>query len=253
MLNACDISYRRGLRDLIHKISLEFHPGVVYGIIGPNGSGKTTLLKNLSGIWKPSSGQVLWKGDSLLKKSRREISATISLVSQNTTVHFDYPVMEIVSMGCYPSSRGFRPHKIQHALETVDAWHLRDRRITEISHGEQQRIFIARALVTESPVLLLDEPTSNLDIRHQLEIWQLLTQLANQGKVVVVTNHDLGATERFCDQIAILEKGHCIAQGSYEDALTPERLQQVFGVVAETGTGTGTGIGITYQLSKIFF
>lgn len=235
MLNAEALSYRLQNKDLISDISLNFHPGVLYGILGPNGSGKSTLLKTLAGIWKPTSGHVLWHGQDLLQNPRKEISKIISLVPQNAQLYFDFSVTEVVLMGRYPHGSLFSNKKaegemLEWALTMVDAWHLRQRLVSHLSNGERQRVYIARALMTESPILLLDEPTASLDIRHQLEIWQLLRTLLQSGKVIIVTNHDLTAAERYCDQIAVLNQGRCVAVGAFSVIITPKLIHSVFGV-----------------------
>lgn len=221
---------------LIRDISLKFFPGVLYGILGPNGSGKSTLLKTLAGIWKLSSGKVVWREKDLFLNTRKEISKIITLVPQNIPLYFDFSVTEVVLMGRYPhgtfrSNKKYELELLEWALTIVDAWHLRHRLISQLSNGERQRIYIARALMTESPILLLDEPTASLDIRHQLEIWILLRELLKSGKVVIVSNHDLSAAERFCDQIAILNQGRCIASGEFSAVMSNQLVQEVFGVV----------------------
>lgn len=236
MLSAEKITYKIEEKSLIHEISLTFKPGVLYGILGPNGSGKSTLLKTLSGIWTPTSGIVTWMGEPLLTRSRKEISKIISLVPQNPQVHFDFSVKEMVRMGRYPFGSTHCDSELEKALQTVDAWHLKDRSILHLSHGERKRVYIARALITESPVLLLDEPEASLDIRHQLEIWKLLSKLAEQKKTIIVTNHDLSATRRFCDEVAILNEGACVSHGPYSSIMTKERLSNVFGVVESSTT-----------------
>lgn len=231
MLEAKNVSYSIDGKALIENIELSFSPGILYGILGPNGSGKSTLLKTLCGIWNPTNGVVNWKGKALLTRSRKEISSTISLVPQNPQVHFDFTVTEMVRMGRYPYASTHSDEQLETALNIVDAWHLRKRSILRLSHGERKRVYIARALVTESPILLLDEPEASLDIRHQLEIWKLLRKLAEQGKTIIVTNHDLAATRRFCDEIAVLNQGRCIDNGRFDQVMTAQCLLDVFGVV----------------------
>ena len=233
MLQTHAISYILDNRPLIREISLEFPEGLLYGILGPNGSGKSTFLKTLTGIWSHSSGHVLWQGENLLQKERREISKIMTLVPQNIQVNFEFSVREVVTMGRYPHGRGKKGQGdavIDWALSIVDACHLRDSFVTQLSHGERQRVYIARALVTESPILLLDEPTANLDIRHQLEIWQLLRELTVQGKLIIVANHDLAATERFCDQVVVFDQGCCLGKGSFAEVVNSPILSKVFGV-----------------------
>lgn len=241
MLEAKSITYSIRNRELISDVNLTFLSGILYAILGPNGSGKSTLLKALTGIWKPTSGQVYWQGKDLLRESRRTISKTISLVPQHALLPFDFTVIDMAAMGLYPHGMGMQgdaSERIRQALEMVDAWHLRHRSISQLSHGERQRIYIARALLTESPVLMLDEPTANLDICHQLAIWQLLKQLIKQGKVVIVTSHDLHATERYCDQIAIMNQGRCVANGPFAEVMMPEIVHSVFGVVESSAVLT---------------
>lgn len=233
MLRTDSLSFKAHGKFLIENITLEFKLGSIYGIIGPNGSGKTTLLKVLTGIWKASSGRVFWNNEDLLSLDRQTISRIISLVPQNAQVQFDFTVAEVVEMGTYPRYELGKEEKqklIRWALELVDIWHLRDRQATNISHGERQRMYIARSLVTQSPVLILDEPTSNLDIKHQLEIWKILERLSHENKLIIVANHDLQATERYCDHIAILNKGQCVSTGSFSEVMTPPLISAIFGV-----------------------
>lgn len=233
MLKIDSLSFKSHEKFLIKNISLEFYPGLIYGIIGPNGSGKTTLLKILTGIWKASSGQVLWQEKDFFSFERQQISQIISLVPQNPQIHFDFTVSEVVEMGTYPCrslSSQERKKRTQEALELVDALHLRNRQATHISHGERQRIYIARSLATHSPILILDEPTSNLDIRHQIEIWELLLRLKNENKTIIIANHDLHAAKQYCDQIAVLNQGHCVAKGSFTQVMTPDFISSIFGV-----------------------
>jgi ABC-type cobalamin/Fe3+-siderophores transport system ATPase subunit len=234
------LSYYLHQRYLIEDIFLSFTPGILYGILGPNGSGKSTLLKTMSRIWTPTRGQLIWKGQDLLKFSRLDMSRTLSLVPQNPPFYFDFEVTHMVAMGRYPhgSRSPQATSKIEEALHRVDAWHLRHLMLSELSGGEKQRIYIARALATEAPILLLDEPTSDLDLRHQLEIWHLLRMLSQEGKLVIAAVHDLLAAQRFCDEIVILNHGRCQATGHYEAIMTPHLLQDVFGVSHNAQTGT---------------
>lgn len=233
MFRTESLTFKAHEKTLIENISLEFYPGLIYGLIGPNGSGKTTLLKMLAGIWKASAGQVFWNNQDLLSLDRQTISQTISLVPQNAQVQFDFTVAEVVEMGTYPRAGlriGEKKELIQWALKLVDLNHLRNQSVTHISNGERQRMYIARSLVTESPILLLDEPTSNLDIRHQLEIWKILQRLAKENKLIIVANHDLHSTERYCNRIAVLNQGLCVGMGLFADVMTTELIFSVFGV-----------------------
>ena len=229
------LNYNYGKKKLLDNINLEFTCGHLHGILGPNGSGKSTLLKTLSHIWLPTSGAVYWNGKLLNDQKRLEISRLITLVPQNPQPAFDFLVEDIVAMGRYSHGSSYWSKKeksfVYESLEAVDAIHLRSRLVNQLSQGEKQRVYIARALVTESPVLLLDEPTSSLDIQHQLEIWKLLQEQVKKGKVVIATTHDLSLAKYYCDQIAVLNKGICLGQGTFNSLITNELLQKVFGVV----------------------
>lgn len=233
------LTYTLKKRHLIQDISIRCEPGQLIGILGPNGSGKSTLLKTTARIWTPTSGQVYWQGKDLLRYSREELSSTLSLVPQNPQLYFDFTVYTLAAMGRYPI--GTRSpdanQRLEEALRQVDAWHLRHQLVAHLSGGERQRVYIARALATQAPILLLDEPTSYLDLRHQLEIWELLRKLVEQGKLVIVALHDLIAAQRFCDEIVILSEGCCVGKGSYEKIMTPQLLKDIFGVSSSKEAG----------------
>ncbi len=233
MLKTEGLSYAVEDKLLIDNLSLSFYTGSLYGILGPNGSGKTTFMKAVAGIWQPASGKVFWKGEELHAKERIEISKIVTYVPQNAPLIFDYTVEEFVKMGRYAhGTRTLPKGLLEKALDTVSGTALRKRSLPSLSSGERQRIYIARALITECPVLLLDEPTASLDIRHQLEIWHLLKGLVQRGKIVIVTNHDLIATQRFCDEIALFNHGKCLGFGKYQNILSKKTLNDVFGIAS---------------------
>lgn len=229
-----NLCYSISNKMLLNNISLELASGCLHAILGPNGSGKSTLLKTLTGIWKLSSGTVTWKGLPLLTQKRQEISRIISLVPQNPQPSFNFLVEDIVAMGRYAYNTRYWNAKdeplVHEVLHSVDVWHLRHRGINQLSYGERQRVYIARALVTESPILLLDEPTAGLDIRHQIEIWDLLQRLVADGKIIVITTHDLTIAERYCGNVFVLDEGCCVGNGSFASLITPNVLERVFGV-----------------------
>lgn len=243
LLIANHLSYALEKKMLLREVSLRFDGGFLHGILGPNGSGKSTLLKNLAGIWRPTSGSILWNGAPLLCQSRQAISQTISFVPQQPQLSFDFLVEEVVAMGRYPYQSAYWNAKedkpVIEALHLVDVWNLRHRHVNQLSQGEKQRVYIARALATEAPVLLLDEPTACLDIRHQLEIWDLLHRLVEKGKIVVISTHDLLLAEQHCDRIAVLNQGTCVGEGSFSSLVTPLLLQEVFGVNKHPSSAEG--------------
>lgn len=228
MLRIESLNYATAGAVLLKEINLSFSSGNLCALIGLNGAGKSTLLKTLIGVLIPTSGKIFWKNENLHTLSRKQISRIISLVSQNPTPLFDFTVNEIVAMGSYSCSPYEKGVSLQEALEAVDGWHLRNRSISSLSSGERQRIFIARALMTNASIILLDEPTANLDIRHQEEIWTLLKTLADKGKIIVVATHDLGAADRHCNLTCILKQGACLAFGCTKEMMSHQRIKEAF-------------------------
>jgi iron complex transport system ATP-binding protein len=233
MLECEDLGLKIRQRWLIQQISLSFKRGTFYGVLGPNGSGKTTLFKTLAGIWKKSSGSVTWKNQDLHQFDRKKLSQTVSFVSQSNTTPFDFTSREIVAMGRYCHGRGKNHEKAIHqALELVEGLSFADKKIWELSQGERQRVFIARSLAAEPEVLLLDEPASNLDIRHQIKLWELLRELANRGKTIIAAHHDLTTVFDLFDEIAVLKEGSLVSFGKPSQIFTPSLVCKVFDVDA---------------------
>lgn len=230
MLEIKKINYQIGKKKLLDDVSILFEPGKVHAILGPNGSGKTTLLKALTFIWAPTSGEVLWNQRRLAALTRIEKSRILTLVPQNPEVPFEFTVEEFVSMGRYAQSSKDCTRLIEWALSETDLLTFRSSSILRLSQGERQRAYIARALATEAPVMLFDEPMASLDVRHQQDIWNILHSLAQQGKTVLVANHDFLNTEKFCDLVHVMCEGKCLAQGSFEEVMSQELLAQVFKV-----------------------
>jgi len=228
---------------ILKGISARFEPFKIHGLIGPNGSGKTTLLKNICRIWEPQAGTIFLDGRDYRSMSRRELSKTVTLVPQDTSIGFPITVFEIVAMGRNPHLGRFQSLSradreiIAWAFEQTDTGSLKDRNIKELSGGECQLAIIARALATEASLILLDEPTSDLDIGHTLTIMDLLTHLKGKGKTILVSIHDLNLARRYCDTVSIVQKGRLIFAGSPEEAFSMEHIKSVFGVgVKEVAT-----------------
>ena len=236
MLKLEDIQYSIDDKEILKGVSLRWEPSKIHGIVGPNGSGKSTLLKNICRIWEPKAGRVLIDDRDAKSFSRRELSRTVTLVPQNTNIGFPISVYDIVKMGRNPHLGRFQPMRrrdrdvIDWALRETQSEDLKDRIINELSGGECQLAIIARALATEAPLILLDEPTSDLDIRHALTIMDLLVDLKGQGKTIVVSVHDLNLARRYCDTLASLYQGGLFFNGSPAEALSRENIKQVFDV-----------------------
>jgi len=236
MLDVNSIHFSIDDKKILDSITARFEPCMIHGIIGPNGSGKSTLLKNICRIWEPQSGSILIHGTDYTKIPRKELSTLVTLVPQNTTIGFPISVFDIVAMGRNPHLGRFAGMRqndrdiIERALQQTNIYELKDRNINELSGGEGQLAIIARALATEASLILLDEPTSELDVKHTLEILNILQGFKDQGKTILVTIHDLNLARKFCDTISILSRGKLFYSGTPENAFAAEIIKQVFDV-----------------------
>ncbi|MCX8150004.1 MAG: ABC transporter ATP-binding protein [Candidatus Bathyarchaeota archaeon] len=218
------------------EVNVDIHESEVLGMIGPNGSGKTTLLKCINKILEPKQGRILLEGKHLKKMSRLEVAKHIGYVPQSTVNNPSaLSVFDVVLMGRRPhftwQNSEKDTEKTWEALKTLKIEHLALRDFYELSGGEQQRVLIARSLAQEAKVLLLDEPTSNLDIKYQLEVMNLTRKLvAKQRLAAVVAIHDLNLASRFCDKVVMMKNGRVYAAGKTHDVLTPENISSVYGV-----------------------
>jgi iron complex transport system ATP-binding protein len=236
MLTVNNIHFSIEDKKILHGISARFESGKIHGIIGPNGSGKSTLLKNICRIWEPQSGSIVIDGRDYSEIPRKELSKLVTLVPQNTTIGFPISVFDIVSMGRNPYLGRFEAlgkkdrEIIERALQQTNISALKDRNINELSGGEGQLAVIARAIATEASLVLLDEPTSELDVKHTLEIINILYDFKGQGKTILVSIHDLNLARKFCDTISILCRGELFYSGTPEGAFAEENIKKVFEV-----------------------
>jgi iron complex transport system ATP-binding protein len=224
-------------RPVLENLCLEAHPGQVLALIGPNGVGKSTLLRAMARLLEPRRGKVLLSGRDVWHSTPRDIARQLALAPQTSGTYYSVTVEQTVALGRAPHRGWLLPltaqdrAATQRAMEQAGLTALRDRLVTELSGGEQQRVVLARVLAQEPQVLLLDEPTSHLDLRYQAGILGLVHQLAHKdGLTVVVSLHDLNLAALYADRVALLGEGQLVAIGSPEEVLTPERLTQVYGV-----------------------
>lgn len=232
-VNDVTFSYQSALS--LDKVSLEIPETQILGIIGPNGSGKTTLLKCINKILKPKKGSIILDGQEIQKMSRLEIAKHIGYVPQSSVKPYELNVFEIVLMGRRPhigwQSSETDADKTWKALEMLGIEHLALRHFNELSGGEQQRVLIARSLAQEAKILLLDEPTSNLDIKHQLEVMELTRMLVTKKNIAsVIAIHDLNLASRYCDKIVMMKNGKIFSAGDVSSVLTPESIRSVYSV-----------------------
>lgn len=212
-------------------IDLRIDPGLAVGILGPNGAGKSTLFKAILGLVPVDRGRISIHGEAI---DRRR--AWIAYVPQKESIDWDYPITvgEVALMGRYPHLRlarrpGSKDRQIaQKALESVGIEHLADRQIGQLSGGQQQRVFLARALAQEAPILLLDEPFAGVDASTEETVMELIKQLKEEGRTVVVVSHDLGKASQNFDRLALINQ-RLVAYGPVEQVFIPELLNQAYG------------------------
>jgi iron complex transport system ATP-binding protein len=222
---------------VLEDLCMEARPGEVLAIIGPNGVGKSTLLRAMARLMPPQKGKVLLAGRDLWSTGQRDIARQLSLAPQANGGQGLTTVEQAVALGRAPHRGWLLPLGAQdrtatdRALEQAGLNSLRNRRVAELSGGEQQRVILARVLAQTPKVLLLDEPTSHLDLRYQSGILGLVHQLAHKdGLTVVISLHDLNLAALYADQLALLAEGRLLALGPPSEVLTPERLTKVYGV-----------------------
>ena len=238
------VTFSYGSIPALNDVSIEVEASEVLGIVGPNGAGKSTLLRCINRILKPQRGAVLLDGADVSGMSMLEVARRMGYVPQNSPMVFPTTVFDVVLMGRRPHlSWRCSADDVKKVLEVLKALRIEDlamRDFTELSGGQQQKVLIARALAQEPEVLLLDEPTSNLDVRHQLEVMELLRTLADEKKLVVVMAiHDLNLAARFADKIVMLNAGRIFAAGKPADVLTPKNISRVYGVDAVVSEVSG--------------
>ncbi|WP_297090607.1 ABC transporter ATP-binding protein [Thermococcus sp.] len=219
------VSFAYGEREVLRGVGFTAGRGELLAIIGPNGAGKSTLLKCLVGILRPR-GHVMLDGTNLLELRPRERAKLITYVPQSSFPEFAFTIEEFVELGTY-ATRG----SVEGALKRVGLWERRREQITALSGGEYQLALIARALAQGSEVVLLDEPTSHLDINHALEIMELLKELSRE-RIVIAVLHDLNLALRYADRLVLLKEGEKYWEGKPEE-LKPETIEEVYGVKAK--------------------
>ena len=233
--DAVTIAY--GQRTIIDTAQLTVRAGERLALVGPNGAGKSTFLRALTGVLAPRSGAVRLCGASIDSIARPVVARTIAVVPELADLPFAMPVDALVALGRLPHEpplTGLRPSDLEavdHAIERVGIQALRHRDVRELSMGERQLVFIAVALAQDAPILVLDEPTAHLDIRHQVEVMELLAELNRRdGTTVVAVLHDLALAAHFFPRVVVLDRGRIVADGPPSDVLDARRIRAVFGV-----------------------
>ena len=239
-MNGVEFSYDS--TPVLQDICIELHQSEVLGILGPNGSGKTTMIRCMNGILTPQQGSILLDETDVRDLSRIEIAKNISYVPQNSADNMTSPtVYEIVLMGRRPhitwEFSEFDKKIAWNAMEEMDVKQLASTAFNKLSNGQAQRVLIARSIAQEANIILLDEPTSNLDVRYQLDVMDTLCNLVHQKNICACTiMHDLDLAMRFCDKVILLNKGRITAAGPTQDVLTSENIKEVYEINAVIDT-----------------
>lgn len=232
-----DLSFSYGRCRVLEGLSFTLSAGRFYGLLGPNGCGKTTLLDLMAGLKHPDHGRVIFKERPLSTYRRRDLAREIALVPQNFYVNFPFAVQDVVMMGRYPHLKRFaRPgaedlRRVRWAMEAADTLRFASQPVTSLSGGERQRVVFARALAQNAAVLMLDEATSNLDIRHTLALLGRTRERVDLGRqTVVAVFQDVNLAALYCDELLFMKEGQLVVQGPTAEVMRVETLQTVYGV-----------------------
>jgi iron complex transport system ATP-binding protein len=235
MLSVEHVSLRLNGAQILEDVSFTLHKGKILGLIGPNGAGKTSLLRAINGSVQLEHGKIVFKKQVISNLSAQERARLIATVSQNRTIPAGFPVRQIVSMGRTPYLNWFGKitpkdnRIIDNAMQQTNVKKLANTLAEELSGGEQQRVILARAFAQNSALLLLDEPTTHLDIHYQMEFLDLLLEHVKEKKTsVIIALHDLNQALRFCDEILLLSQGRIFASGKPKNVLTEKKLSEVY-------------------------
>jgi len=231
-----NVSLGYGKQTVLHNISLETKPGEMLGIIGPNGSGKSTLIRGITRLIQPSSGQIFLDGYDIASMNRHDLARLMAVVPQNPILPQLFTALEVVLMGRTPHLGLLRYEGerdlaiVKKAMEATQTLAFAERRVGELSGGERQRLTIARALAQEPKLILMDEPTANLDINYQIETLDLARQLCReQNLIVLVTIHDLNLASQYCDRLIMLSDGRIYCQGTPKVVINAQTIKEVYG------------------------
>jgi iron complex transport system ATP-binding protein len=230
-----NIQFSYDTEDVIKDVSFALHQGEFLGIIGPNGAGKSTILRLVCRILTPQVGSVLIFDKNLTTIHRKILAQQIAFVPQETYFALNFSVEHILIMGRYPYLGVFQREgrkdieAVEYALEQADVTKFRKRPINSLSSGERQRVVIARALAQQPKILLLDEPTSHLDLHHQFAIMELLKKLNTLGISIIIVNHDLNLASLYCQRLLLMQEGTIYADGTPKSLINEKTLRDVYG------------------------
>ncbi|MCF6460924.1 ABC transporter ATP-binding protein [Clostridium sp. Cult3] len=230
-----NLNFGYGTKNILKNVSFQVEEGEFISIIGPNGSGKSTLLKLLNNIYEPKSGTILIQGREIQDYKGKELARKVALVPQNTVIDYEFSVEDVVLMGRYPYLGRFEKEGpedysiVDEALKLTNTFYLKKRSINEISGGERQRVVVAKTLAQKPDIILLDEPTSHLDINHQIEILRLLKRLNRKhGTTIILVIHDINLANRYSDRILLLDKGQVLGIGKPSQVVNSYNIEKAY-------------------------
>ena len=234
---------------VIDGLTVAVPEGRITSVVGPNGCGKSTLLRSLARLMKPRGGAIYLDGDAISNLPTREVARHLGILPQNPSAPEGLTVRELAAQGRYPHQGWLRQwsredeRAVEKALETTGVLEFADRPLDTLSGGQRQRAWISMALAQETGTLLLDEPTTFLDMAHQIEVLQLLDRLnRDEGRTILMVLHDLNNAARYSHQVIALSRGRIFDAGTPEDVVTPDLLREVFGVEADVVPDPRTGV-----------
>jgi iron complex transport system ATP-binding protein len=233
-LRAEGVSVRIGHKDILCDVTVEVRRGEVLALVGPNGAGKSTLLSVLTGDREAGGGRVLLDGKELGTWHHGDLARRRAVLTQENHVSFPFSVRDVVAMGRAPwqgrSEEDADAEVIEASLAATDVTHLTERTFPSLSGGEKARVSLARVLAQSTDIVLLDEPTAALDLRHQEDVMAVAREMAADGRAVVVVLHDLSLAAAYADTVAVLDRGQLAAYGKPSEVMTAELLGGVYGV-----------------------
>jgi iron complex transport system ATP-binding protein len=246
-----DAGLRYGAHEVLRNVNLQLDPPLLTAVVGPNGAGKSTLLGIMAGLREGYGGNCLFRGMEVRKWNRREFARRVSFVPQATRIEFPFTAEEVVLMGRAPHAVGLFESEADRtaahdAMSLTNTLHLWNRDFRSLSGGEKQRVILSAALAQSPEVLLLDEPTTFLDLHHQVTLYRTLRELRNRGILAVAVTHDLNLAAAYADRVIMLNNGEVVADAPPEQALSAERLREVFDVPAELFAAPGQRPWIRY-------